>query len=154
MAIDLAEEIRKQQIADSLIDDSDPDPDPLGEDEDVASDDDVTFMPTKEQILAQPVPPAPPLTPTQRFMSYLGDIQNNLPTGLSAQALLQAVQKGYPASALVSLGTLPVDVHKATGALGFTASEPRGMYNLGIRSPGERRLRRQFALSHGASGGW
>jgi hypothetical protein len=40
---------------------------------------------------------------------------------------------------LAGLGFFPTELHKATGQLGKTGAEPYGTYNLGIRSPGERR---------------
>jgi hypothetical protein len=101
------------------------------------------FMPTKEEILSKPLPPEPPQTPTQVGLSYLNNLYKVMPAGLSAQAFASGIadllrNNPSPASLLATLGTLPTDVHRATGALGRTSAEPRGMYNLGIRSPGER----------------
>jgi hypothetical protein len=127
---------------------------PSKQDPDVPAD----FMPTKEEILAKPLPPAPPLTPTQQGLSYLNTISKILPSALSAGGLASGIANlirgaTNPASLLASLGTLPVDIHKATGLLGRTAAEPRGMYNLGIRAPGERPIVRSVpgAIGRAAS---
>jgi hypothetical protein len=80
-------------------------------------------------------------TPTERKVALWGLINSLLPSAGRAAPpygpyILPEVSEG---GTLAALGVLPVELHKAYGILGETGAEPQGMYNLGIRSPGERK---------------
>jgi hypothetical protein len=127
-------------------------------------------MPTKEEIMSQPEPQPLPLTPTQEFTERLLGMQRGLNATTYGLGLAELLRGANPGAWLANLGVWPVELHKATGALGRTGAEPYGledinlgpaetkdlrtyekgseleenrMYNLGIRSPGERPITRR-----------
>ena len=53
-------------------------------------------------------------------------------------SLAENVDLGSPVGLAAYLGMVPTELHRAYGILGKTGAEPKGTYNLGIRSPGER----------------
>jgi SLT domain-containing protein len=65
----------------------------------------------------------------------------------AAGAFLRLI-RGYrgtatdPESVLTALAVLPVELHKTFGILGQTGAEPEDRFNLGIRSPGSRPIRK------------
>jgi len=83
-----------------------------------------------------PEPQDVPLTPIQQINKVLPKVAQGVSGAMAYPGLAALVENLNPVEGLAYMGIGPVEIHKATGALGFTGAEPQGMYNLGIRSPG------------------